>query len=160
MKTIEQSLEQSNAYSLFVYAIRSQVTRDYYLRRLRIFFNYINLQSDLTIEETCNYFANMGTKDPAWVFNCIVRFLQYQKERIEKEEITGATLRNFIKAIKLFCEMSDIPFQWKKITRGLPKIRRHAYDRAPTLEELQQLCQYPDRRLKELCIQWHHRELG
>ena len=49
MKLIEKSLEESNAYSLFVYAIRSQVTRDYYLRRLRIFFNYINLESDLTI---------------------------------------------------------------------------------------------------------------
>jgi hypothetical protein len=50
MKIVEQTLEESNACSLFVYAIRSQVTRDYYLRRLRIFFNYINLQSDFTIE--------------------------------------------------------------------------------------------------------------
>jgi len=30
---IEQ-IEESNAYSLFLYAVRSQVTRDYYLRRL------------------------------------------------------------------------------------------------------------------------------
>ena len=43
MKIIEQKFEESNAYSLFVYAIRSQVTRDYYLRRLKIFFNHINL---------------------------------------------------------------------------------------------------------------------
>ena len=28
--------------------MRSQVTRDYYLRRLRIFFNYINLELDKT----------------------------------------------------------------------------------------------------------------
>jgi hypothetical protein len=75
MKIIEQSLEGSNAYSLFVYAIRSQVTRDYYLRRLRIFFNYNNLKSNLTIEERCNYFANRGTKDSTWAFNRIVRFL-------------------------------------------------------------------------------------
>ena len=39
-----------------------------------------------------------------WAFKVIIRFLQYQKERVEKEEITGATLRNFVKAIKLFCE--------------------------------------------------------
>jgi hypothetical protein len=149
MKIIEeQSFEQSNAYSLFVYAIRSQVTRDYYLRRLKIFFNYINLEPDKTIEERCNYFADKGIKDPSWAFNCIVKFLQYQKDRVEKVEITGATLRNFIKAIKLFCEMSDIPIAWKKITRGLPKIRRHANDRAPTLEEIQKLCEYPDRRIK------------
>jgi hypothetical protein len=30
-------------------------------------------------------------------------------ERVEREEITGATLRNFVKAIKLFCEISDAP---------------------------------------------------
>ena len=74
MKIVEQSFGESNAYSLFVYAIRSQVTRDYYLRRLRIFFDYINLEPDLTIGERCNYFANKGTKDPSWVFNCILRF--------------------------------------------------------------------------------------
>jgi hypothetical protein len=148
MKIIEQSFEESNAYSLFVYAIRSQVTRDYYLRRLRIFFNYINLELDKTIEERCNCFADKGTNDPTWAFNSILRFLQFQKDRVEKEEITGATLRNFIKAIKLFCEMSDISIQWKKITRGLPKIRRYADDRAPTIEEIQQLCEYPDRRIK------------
>lgn len=51
MKINEQSLEESNASSLFVYVIRSQVTRNYYLRRLRIFFNYINLEPNLTMEE-------------------------------------------------------------------------------------------------------------
>jgi hypothetical protein len=66
------------------------------------------------MEERCNYFATKGTKDPNWVLNCIIKFLQFQKERVEKEEITGATLRNFIKAIKLFCEMFDVPIQWKK----------------------------------------------
>ena len=44
MKIIEQSPEESNAYLLFVYAVRSQVTRDYYLRRLKIFFNYLDLK--------------------------------------------------------------------------------------------------------------------
>ena len=34
-----------------------RVTRDYSLRRLRIFFNHINLEPDLTIEERCNSFA-------------------------------------------------------------------------------------------------------
>jgi integrase len=44
--------------------------------------------------------------------------------------------------------MSDIHIQWKKITRGRPKIRRHADERASTIEEIQQLCNYPDRRIK------------
>jgi hypothetical protein len=68
-----------------------------------------------------------------------VRFYNLKRKELKKGEITGATLRNFIKAIKLFCEMSDIPIQWKKITRELPRIRRHADDRAPTIEEIQNL---------------------
>jgi hypothetical protein len=64
LKIIEQTHEESNAYSLFVYAIRSQVTRDYYLRRLRIFFNYINLVLDKTMEQRFNYFADKATNDP------------------------------------------------------------------------------------------------
>jgi hypothetical protein len=102
------------------------------------------------MEDRCNIFAKNGIKDPNWAFSSIVKFLQFQKERVEKEEITGATLRNFVKAIKLFCEMSDIPVAWKKINRGLPKIRRYADDRAPTIEEIQKICEYPDRRIKAI----------
>lgn len=76
--------------------------------------------------------------------------MQFQKERVERGEITGATLRNYVKAIKLFCEMSDIPVSWKKISRGLPKTRRYADDRAPTIEEIQKISEYPDRRIKAI----------
>jgi integrase len=133
---------------MFVYAIRSALTRDYYLRRLRRFFDFINLEKEGTIEERCNLFADEAKTDPDWAFNRIMGFLQFQKERVEKREITGATLRNFVKAIKLFCEMSDIPVPWKKIARGLPKIRRFADDRAPTIEEIRKIVEYPDRRIK------------
>jgi hypothetical protein len=147
-KSEQIEAEESDAYSLFVYAVRSRITRDYYLRRLRIFLNHISLLPEGTMKERCNLFASKGKKDPSWVFSCIVRFLQHQKERVEREEITGATLRNFVKAIKLFCEMSDIPVSWKKISRGLPKTRRYADDRAPTIEEIQKISEYPDRRIK------------
>lgn len=144
----EGSEEESDAYSLFLYAIRSEITRDYYLRRLRIFFNHINLLPDGPIKERCNEFASNGLKNTTWAFHCIIRFIQFQRERVEREEITASTLRNFVKAIKLFCEMCDIPIAWKKINRGLPKLRRFADDRAPTIEEIQSICDYPDRRIK------------
>jgi integrase len=146
----ELTAEEENAYSLFLYAVRSPVTRNYYLRRLRTFFNHINLHPRVSMEERCNLFAANGMKDPKWAFQCIVRFLQFQRERVEQGEITGATLRNYVKSIKLFCEMTDIPITWKKITRGLPKCRRFADDRAPTLEEIQRICEYPDRRIKAI----------
>ena len=148
MKLIDQNSEETTAYSLFLYAFRSPVTRDCYLRRIRIFFNYINLLPNGNLEEQCNFFAVKRMENPSWAFNSIVKFLQYQKERVEKADITGATLRNFVKAIKLFCEMSDILVHGRRLPEEFPKSRRHADDRSPTIDEIQQLCEYPDRRIK------------
>ena len=75
-------------------------------------------------------------------------FIHVQKERAYKKEITGPTIRNYFKAIKLFTEMNDILISWKKITPGLPKGRKWADDRAPTLEEIRKIVEYPDRRIK------------
>jgi hypothetical protein len=46
-------VEESNAYSLFMFAVRSQITREYYLRRLRVFINYISLLPRGTMKERC-----------------------------------------------------------------------------------------------------------
>lgn len=46
--------------------------------------------------------------------------------------------------------MNDILISWKKITRGLPKGRKWADDRASTLEEIHKIVEYPDRRIKPI----------
>lgn len=52
----DQDLSVTNAYSLFVYAIRTKITRDYYLRRLRTFLTKLdyrtlnNLGNDISRE--------------------------------------------------------------------------------------------------------------
>jgi hypothetical protein len=50
--------------------------------------------------------------------------------------------------------MADIPIAWKKISRGLPKGKNYADDRIPTIEEIQKLLEYPDRRIKASYILW------
>ena len=94
IKQIEkQSRAKSvDAYSLYVYAIRSPVTRDVYLRRLRIFFNHIQILSmDEPMDVRCNIFAEKASSNPKWAFNKILEFLQFQKERVENKEISPAT---------------------------------------------------------------------
>jgi hypothetical protein len=61
-------------------------------------------------------------------------------------------ISNYYKATKLFVEMNtDTPIiNWKKIAKGLPTGRKAANDRAPTLEELRKLSEYPDRRMKPI----------
>ena len=104
----EQSYDESNVYSLFLYAFKSLVTKDCYLRRLKIFFKFLNLLPNANLEENCNLFATKGLKDHIWAFNIIINFLQFQKERVEREEITAGTLRNFVKMQLLQINFADL----------------------------------------------------
>lgn len=140
----------SDPYSLYLYSLRSLVTRERYTARLRLFFSFIGIEGP--IEERCRVFVERGAKDNKWVMENVVRFFQYQRDRVDRKEIAGATVQNFVKCIKLFLEVNDIAIPWIKIKRGLPKGRRYAEDRAPTLEEIRKLIQYPDRRIKAIVL--------
>jgi hypothetical protein len=134
---------------LFLYALNSPVTRERYSTRLRYFLSKIGLTSG-SIEELCRIFVEKGKQDPKWVIDSIVAFLIEYKDRYDRREISGSTIRNYVKVVKLLCEMNGITIPWKKITRGLPKGRQWADDRAPSIDEIRKLCEYPDRRIKPL----------
>ncbi len=136
-------------YSLFLHAMKSSVTKKKYSRRLEMFFNFIKIPGE-NLEEQCLTFVNSGRNNVNWVFTNILKFVLFYKERINKKEISGATLINYLKAIKLFCEMSDISINWKKITRGLSRGKRYASDRIPTIDEIRKIVEYPDRRIKPI----------
>jgi integrase len=146
-KTIQS--EELDPWSLFIYAMKAPMTRNRYQTRLAKFFDFIDI-AGTRLEDRARTFAERGKNDSNWAFNNIVKFVQFQNSRVNKKEITGATVRNYVKSIKLFCEMADIPISWKKITRGLPKGKKYADDRIPTIEEIQKLVEYPDRRIKAI----------
>ncbi len=139
---------ESDPYSLFVYGFNSPSTKVKCVPRLNKFFEFINLGG--TMQERCLIFAKKAKDQPIWATSSVIKYLQMNRDRIDKNEITPATLRNSVKVLKLFCEMNDILLPWKRITRGLPKARRFADDRAPTLEEIRMITEYPDRRIKAI----------
>ena len=138
-------------YIMFKYAIKTELTRKYYERRLKRFFDFIEFETTETFFEIrCNKFGEKSKNNANWTLSQIIRFLQYQKERVDNKDITAGTLKNFVKSLKVFCEMSDISIPWKKITRGLPNARQSANARAPTIDEIRKLLEYPDRRIKPI----------
>lgn len=142
----ENSIEP---FVIFEYSIRSAQTRDTYFRRLRTFFHYSLIEGE-SFRDKCNNFAIKGQRNPQWAFKLILDFIQFQKQRVVDKEIKSGTLRNHQKTIKSFCESTDILIPWKKITKGLPKGKRISDDRAPTLEEIRLICNYPDRRISAI----------
>jgi hypothetical protein len=137
-KTLESELDP---WSLFIYAMKAPMTRDRYQTRVAKFFDFAEIPGT-TLEEKARTFANSGKDDINWAFSNILKFIHFHKERVDRKEITGATVRNYVKSIKLFCEMADIPIPWKKITRGLPRGKKYADDRIPTIEEIRKLLEH------------------
>lgn len=125
----------SDVWRLFLYAMKSPVTRDKYQRRLSKFFDFAETQG-VSLQDKALSFVYAARKDSSWVFGMVLRFLELQNARVNNREISGATVRNYVKAIKLFCEMADLPVPWKKLTCGLPRAKNYADDRIPESSSL------------------------
>jgi hypothetical protein len=138
--------KESEPYDLFVFAINAEQTREKYITRLKKFLEIIGTDKEkkLTVPERCKTFVDKARSENGWLVNVIIQFLQSQKDRVNRKEITGSTLHNYVKVLKLFCEMNDLLVPWKKLTRGLPKAKNYADDRVPRLDEIQKIVAYPD----------------
>ena len=146
----ESDDEATDPLSNFLYALRAPETKRQYPRRLKVFLDYLGLDGDL--KDQAEELLAKARSNPRWVQNSLMQFISAQKERVTLGQISAGTIANYYKATKLFVEMNiDTPIiNWKRISRGLPRGRKAANDRAPTLEELRKLSEYPDRRIKPI----------
>jgi integrase len=140
---------KQNPLELFTYALKSPESQRQYPRRFKVFLDFLNLGVD-KIEEQSNIFLLKAMTNPSWTEEMLMKFCIHQKKRVEKGEISKSTIPNYFKATKLFCDMNNIILNWKKISKGIPSSKKAANDRAPTLEEIQKLLEYPDRRIKAI----------
>jgi hypothetical protein len=109
---VEES--ELDPWSLFLNAMRAPMTKDRYQTRVAKFFDFIGIPGK-TLEHKARTFANKGKNDSNWALSRVLKFIYFQKERVDKKEISAATVRNYTKSIRLFCDMSDIPIPWKKV---------------------------------------------
>jgi hypothetical protein len=129
-----------------LYALKAPATKDKYIQWLTKFLDFLGYQG--TKKEKARAFAARAKADPVYGFNSVLRLFQSKREQIDRKEMATGTVTNYIKIIKLFCDMADLQIPWAKIMRGLPRAKRFADDRAPALQELRTICDYPDRRIK------------
>jgi hypothetical protein len=144
----EEEQEQENPMTIFMYALKAPESRRQYPQRFKMFLDYLKLEGAL--EKQARHFLSKARNNLQWAEESFMRFIGFQIERTKRGEISESTISNYYKATKLFCEMNNLILNWKRIRRGLPHGREAANDRAPTLEEIQRLVEYPDRRIKSI----------
>jgi hypothetical protein len=142
--------EAEDPISVFLYALKAPETKRQYPRGLKVFLDYLKLEG--TLEQQAREFLSKAKQNPQWAQSSLMQFISFQKERAERQEIAYSTITNYYKATKLFLEMNtdSVIVNWKKIARGMPAGRKAANDRAPTVEEVRKLSEYPDRRIKPI----------
>jgi hypothetical protein len=84
---LEQIKSESDTWTLYLYAMKSPVTRDKYQKRLGKFFDFLKLDVT-TIEDKSKVFVEMARKDSNWTFSNILRFIQFQNNRVSQKEIS------------------------------------------------------------------------
>src|SRR5215212_253748 len=97
-------------------------------------------------------FVGFARNNSIVVENKIIAFLSSERARADRGEISAGTINNWVKAVRLFLEMSDVTLNWKKIRRVLPRARRYALDRVPRMDELREILNAADLRGKALTL--------
>lgn len=140
-----------NPYSRFLYALNSPETKKRYTKRFEVFLDFINIKG-ATIEERLYNFYQKAKSNADWLQDSLIQFIMIQKERSSKGEIAESTIPNYYKPVKLFCDMNNVIINWKLVSRGMPHGKHAANDRSPTMEEIIQILNYPDVRIKAIIL--------
>ncbi|HEY6588508.1 MAG TPA: hypothetical protein VIY98_09465, partial [Nitrososphaeraceae archaeon] len=59
-------------YLMFKYAIKTEITRKYYERRLNKFFDFIEFEIDKYVEYRCNKFIEKSKDNVNWTLSQII----------------------------------------------------------------------------------------
>ena len=98
---VEYNNQELDTWSLYLYAMKSPVTRDKYQKRLEKFFDSLGLEG-ITIEEKSRVFVNIAKKEGnGWIFNQVLKFMQFQLDRAKQKRDNWLNHQKLFKKYKV-----------------------------------------------------------
>ena len=80
LKQEQQEEEEEDPMANFIYALKAAGTKRQWPRRLKIFFDFLDLSSDV-LEEQAREFVKNTRNNPKWTQGSLIRFLNFQHEK-------------------------------------------------------------------------------
>jgi integrase len=139
METAQLTLS-GQSYSNFVNALRSPITRKVYDNILKRFMEFCNV----------GHPDELLQKDPRMIQATIIDWIT--SLRNPPRSLSHASLNINKSAILTFYQMNDVTLNSKKIGRYLGERQRQHKDRAYTREEIHQLLEISDERMKVVIL--------
>jgi integrase len=126
-------------------AIKSPLTLDHYERMLAFFFRDVNL--------TCDEFVGKAKADPQWAQGFVLEYMLRMKQKVLDRKMAAGSIGNIRKPVRLLLDMNDVTgINWKRISRLMPRERKFALDRAPTLDEIRRMLSDADLRFQAVLL--------
>jgi len=126
-------------------AIKSPRTLDHYERMLAFFLRDVGL--------SCDEFLGRAKADPQWAQQFILEYMLRMKQRVLERKMAAGSIGNIRKPLRLLLEMNDVTgINWTKIARLMPRARKFALDRAPTLDEIRLMLTDADLRFQAVLL--------
>ena len=134
---MRKELPNGIAIDNMVNALNSPESQQGYLKKLRLFLEFIEMNADDLLSKTRG--------DPRFVEFQLIKYINTHKHKN-----SGNTLKGIKAAVKLFLEMNDVltGINWTKIRKYIPRSRRWGTDRAPTLQEIRDMMEAASLRVK------------
>lgn len=135
----KSDLPECESVRQFLRGFHTEATKDSYSKKLAQFVRLAGTTPDAMLEE--------ARAKPRSVQNMIIDHIEERKK-----VVSGSTIHQTVAALKHFFEMNDAEetISWSKIAKISPKSKKTGSDRAPTTDEVRQMLQASDIRIR--CI--------
>jgi hypothetical protein len=134
---------QGTSYANFINALSSPATRKGYENSLRRYLEHHKLKSpdDLLIH----------ADNPRYIESQIIDYIM----TLRKDGVAYASIQFYVAPIFTFYQLNDVVLNRKKVSRYLGEYKRIVKDNAYTTEQIQQMLQNADIRMRMILLLLH-----